>query len=144
MPRLLDVFHTGEFWRGSLFPVGRVGSPIKIGEDIEEVFSSILQILNTRPGERVMYPEFGSKLGPLLWEPHDAFLKQDITNEIIKSLSLWEPRVEIISIAFDDNPRLVNLGILIISLELRLKNNPRLRQTFRVPISSQGSLFRSN
>lgn len=143
MPRLLEQFHTGEFWRGALFPIGKRGTPVVIGEDLDEVFSSILQILNTRPGERVMYPEFGSTLGPLLWEPNDEFLRQDIVNELTRSLGLWEPRVIVESIVFDDNPRLKNLGILIIALEVRLVNNPRLQTRVRVPISSQGALFRS-
>lgn len=143
MPRLLEQFHTGEFWRGALFPIGKRGTPVVIGEDLDEVFSSILQILNTRPGERVMYPEFGSTLGPLLWEPNDEFLRQDIVNELTRSLGLWEPRVIVESIVFDDNPRLKNLGILIIALEVRLVNNPRLQTRIRVPISSQGALFRS-
>ena len=143
MPALLEQFHTGEFWRGALFPIGKRGTPVVIGEDLDEVFSSILQILNTRKGERVMFPEFGANLGPLLWEPNDEFLRQDITNSLIDALNLWEPRVIVVGVVFDDNPRLKNLGILILSIEIRVVNNPRLQQTIRVPISSQGSLFRT-
>lgn len=143
MPELLEVYHTGEFWRGPLYPIGRVGSPVVIGEDIDEVFSSILQIVNTRRGERIMYPEFGSDLGPILWEPHDLFLQQQIRVELIRSLTIWEPRVEVISIDFEDNANLRNLGILIMSLQIQLVNNPRLEQIINVPISSQGSLFSS-
>ena len=141
MPVLLDVHHSREFWRGALFPIGKVGSPVVIAEDIDEVFSSILQILNTRRGERVMYPEFGSDLGPILWEPYDQFLLQQIRTELIRALSLWEPRVSVIGVAFDTNARLLNLGILVVSLELVLINNPRTSQVIKVPISSQGSLF---
>lgn len=143
MPRLLEQFHTGEFWRGALYPIGKRGTPAVIGEDLDEIYSSILQILNTRKGERPMFPEFGSNLGPLLWEQNDEFLRQDITNELVTALALWEPRVVVEGIVFNDNPQLKNLGILIISLEIRVVNNPRLQQTIRVPISSQGTLFRA-
>lgn len=141
MPQLLEVHHTSEFWRGPLFPIGRVGSPVVIGEDIDEVFSSILQILNTRRGERIMYPEFGSDLGPILWEPHDLFLQQQIHVELTRALNIWEPRVFVVSIVFDANPNLKNLGILVVSLQIKLIKNPRVERTVNVPISAQGSLF---
>ena len=141
MPNLLDEFHTGEFWRGPLFPIGKEGTPVVIGEDIDEVFSSIIQILNTRRGERIMYPEFGSDLGPLLWEPHDLFLQQQVRRELVRALNIWEPRVELMSVEFEDNPNLRNLGILVLSIQLRLINNPRLEQVIQVPLSSQGGLF---
>ncbi len=141
MPNLLNVFHTGEFWRGALFPIGRVGSPIVIGDDLDKVFSSILQILNTRRGERIMYPEFGSDLGPILWEPHDLFLRQQVRVELTRALNIWEPRVRVVSIEFDVNDRFLDLGILVLSIQIQLINNPRLEQVIRVPVSSQGTLF---
>lgn len=144
MPRLLSVYHTAEYWRGAAFPIGKVGKhPVEIVEDIDEVFLSILQILNTRRGERVMYPEFGSDLGPILWEPHDAFLEQEIRTELLRALTLWEPRVEVLSITFESTAYMKNLGILIISIMIRLINNPRLQHVIHVPLSSQGRLFSS-
>lgn len=142
MPNLLDEFHTAEFWRGPLYPIGQVGSPIVIGEDIDEVFSSILQIINTRRGERIMYPEFGSDLGPLLWEPNDLFLRQQIRVELTRALNIWEPRVTLLSVDFDITPRLLDLGILVLSIQLILNNNPRQERVIKVPVSSQGSLFK--
>lgn len=142
MPRLLAKYHTGEFWRGAAFPIGKVGKqPVEIVEDIDEIFLSLLQIFNTRRGERVMYPEFGSDLGPLLWEPHDSFLQQEVRKELIRAVTLWEPRVNVDTVAFDSNSYLKNLGILIVSISIRLVNNPRVNQIIQVPISSQGRLF---
>lgn len=142
MPRLLTKYHTGEFWRGVAFPIGKIGKhPVEIVDDIDEVFLSILQILNTRRGERVMYPEFGSDLGPILWEPHDAFLQQEISRELTRALALWEPRVVVDNIIFDTSAYLKNLGILIVSLTISLVNNPRLNHVIQVPISSQGRIF---
>lgn len=142
MPRLLSQYHTGEFFRGVGFPIGKSGKyPVEIVDDIDEVFSSILQILNTRRGERVMFPEFGSDLGPILWEPHDLFLQQEVRRELISSLTLWEPRVTVEGVDFDSNAYFVNLGILVISITIRIVNNPRLNHVIQVPISSQGRLF---
>ena len=141
MPQLLEIYHTGEFWRGPAFPIGKVGDPVVIVEDIDEVFFSILQILNTRKGERIMYPEFGSNLGPILWEPHDAFLRQLVQTELTRSLSLWEPRVRVGAISFDTSPRFTDLGIFVLSISLTLVNNPKSVDVIQVPISSQGTLF---
>ena len=141
MPRILDVHHTGEFWRGAVFPIGKPGTPVEIVEDIDLVFSSLIQILNTRRGERIYYPEFGSGLGPILWEPHDEFLLQVIRTELNRSLSLWEPRVRLNALTFDINDRLRDLGIFIVSISVTLVNNPRQEAAIQVPISSQGTLF---
>jgi phage baseplate assembly protein W len=88
-----------------------------------------------------MYPEFGSDLGPILWEPHDRFLQQEIIKELQRALSLWEPRVRLEDIAFENSASLRNLGILVMSISFRLINNPRLTNVIQVPISSQGRLF---
>jgi phage baseplate assembly protein W len=141
MPQLLEIYHTGEFWRGAAFPIGKVGDPVVIVEDIDEVFYSVLQILNTRKGERIMYPEFGSNLGPILWEPHDDFLRQLVSSELTRSLSLWEPRVRVGSIAFDLSTRLIDLGIFVLSISISLINNPGGIDVIQVPLSSQGTLF---
>jgi uncharacterized protein len=144
MPQLLNKYHSAEYWRGAAFPIGQRGTPVQIVDDLDEVFLSIMQILNTRKGERVMYPEFGSNLGPLLWEPHDIFLQEEIKSELSAALKLWEPRVILMGIVFDTDSNLLNLGILVLTIELRLKNNPRQQQVIKVPISSQGSLFRTS
>lgn len=142
MTRLLGPYHTPEFNRGAAFPIGRPGKhPVEIVEEIDEIFMAILQILNTRRGERVMFPEFGSDIGPLLWEPNDPFLQQQVRHELSQALAVWEPRVHLISVEFANSTLLENLGILVMSLSIQLMNNPRLTQVVQVPVSSQGRLF---
>ena len=143
VPELLEQFHRGDKWRGALFPIGKVGSPVVIGEDLSEVFSSLLQILNTKKGERVMYPGFGSNLRGLLWEPHDVFFRQTLGYEIRRAINQWEPRVILLSTVYDPNPIMLDLGILIISLELRVVNNPRSSQNVLIPLSAQGTFLTS-
>ena len=41
----------------------------------EHIRESILQILGTRPGERFLNPEFGSRLNNLVFERNDEVLK---------------------------------------------------------------------
>jgi phage baseplate assembly protein W len=139
-PEALDRYHESR-WRGTLFPMGKDGDPIATGDDLALVFSSILQILNTRRGERVMYPEFGSDLGRFLWEPHDPLLQREVAGNIQRAISLWEPRAHVEAVTFGATDLEKNQGILNVSITLRLVNNPRVTQTVLVPISSQGTLF---
>lgn len=141
MPQLLEKYHTGEFFRGVLFPIGRRGSPVKIGNDLEEVFSGLLQLFNTAKGERLMYPEFGSSLRGLLWEPHDALFRQSVLTDLRRTIARWEPRVILRSVVYDPNPYLLNLGILIMTLELIVVNNPSITHSVLLPLSSQGTFI---
>ena len=135
MPDILNKYHTGEYFRGAGYPIGRSSpSPVVIQDDLDEIFSSIVQILNTDLRERPMYPEFGCNLKRLLWDPLDSFIQQDIDYEIRKALYTWEPRVDIVSIKFDMDDYFKNRGILPVSIELRVISNPGLTRTVEVPI----------
>lgn len=65
--------------------------------------SSILQILNTKQGERVMRPDFGSRIHLLLHEPNDGKFKA-LLEEYTREALAWEPRIEVLAIEI--NPRL--------------------------------------
>lgn len=62
--------------------------------DIDLVKRDILNHFYTRKGERVMYPNFGSIIWDLLFEPFDETNKDLILNDSIQIVSL-EPRVEL-------------------------------------------------
>lgn len=74
---------------------------------------NITRILLTSNGERVMNPNFGCKLKSFLFNP-DLVLKEDVINEITKSINRWEPRVEITKIDVD----LFETGKLFIKIDL--------------------------
>lgn len=61
--------------------------------------SSIIMILGTMPGERVMLPEFGSKLPLLIFEPNDVILVQTIRNETEAALQRWDANLVIVGVA---------------------------------------------
>ena len=137
MPDRLNKYHTPEYFRGVGYPIGRViPSPVVIESELQEITSSVIQILNTGLGERVMYPEFGSRLQELLWDPLDTFIERDIQYEVRKSLQLWEPRIDILQVEFDINDYLRNRNILIVSIEFVTLNNPSLTRIIKVPILS--------
>lgn len=82
--------------RGLAFPLqidARGGLALVDGErDIEQ---AIRIILSTRPGERVMRPDFGCRIHDLLFEPLTAATESLIQQYVTEALVMWEPRIEV-------------------------------------------------
>jgi phage baseplate assembly protein W len=70
---------------------------VKLVSEIDDIKESILIILDTIPGERIMQPEFGSNLKRLVFEKNDESLKGLIHEAIDKALLNFEPRINFIS-----------------------------------------------
>ena len=68
---------------------GRLGYPTL--ED--SVRQSIQIILQTRPGEQLMRPDFGAGLQDFLHESNTLTTRQSIHDAIAAALERWEPRV---------------------------------------------------
>lgn len=74
---------------------------------------SIYVILATRIGERLLNPEFGSRLPELLFEPNDIILATLGTQYIREALRRWEPRIEVETVTWDPpvgSQRTVRIG----------------------------------
>ena len=81
-------------YKGITYPVkqGRKGL-FNVETDIKLIEGNIIQILGTRRGERVMLPEFGSKILDFIHEPLDRVTCALLRFELIKVIKRWEPRV---------------------------------------------------
>jgi phage baseplate assembly protein W len=66
--------------------------------DHAHIHESLRQILGTRLGERVMRPDFGSRLHELVFESHDAILYGLIRHAVREAIDRWEPRIRITDI----------------------------------------------
>jgi phage baseplate assembly protein W len=96
---------------------GRLGYPTLE----ESVRQSIQIILQTRPGEQLMRPDFGAGLQEFLHESNTLTTRQRIRDAIAEALERWEPRVIVDRIdvgEVDDRPS-----------ELRVEIAYRLRRT---------------
>ena len=88
--------------------------------DHAHIHESILQILGTRPGERFMSPEFGSRLKDLVFEPNDSVLKGLIRHYVIDAIERWEKRVYVTDVAFDDSPETVDANTIPVRISYRV------------------------
>ncbi len=59
----------------------------------DSVRQSIQIILRTRPGERIMRPEFGGGLENMLHEQNTLTTRRQIRDLITESLERWEKRI---------------------------------------------------
>jgi phage baseplate assembly protein W len=93
------------YGRGLAFPP-RVGADgrVAFSEGEQNVRESIQVILMTDPGERLMRPDFGVGLSPLLFEPNVATTRHLIAGRIASALAQWEPRVNVESVDVEPDP----------------------------------------
>jgi len=86
------------------------------GEDLIE--ESILMILGTAKGERVMRPDFGCGIRELIFAPNNTVTATLVDVYIKEALLKWEPRIEVTSVAVtpdrdEDNRLNIDIGYRI-------------------------------
>ena len=86
----------------------------------EHIRESILQILGTRPGERFMNPEFGSRLNILVFEQNDDVLKGLIRHYVIEAIKRWDKRVVITGVSFEDSYSNIDSNVLQVRISYRI------------------------
>ena len=66
--------------------------------NVKAIYNSLRNIFTWIPGERILLPEFGSRLRSLLYEGITPQTEEAIAAEIRGCVSEWEPRVQIVEI----------------------------------------------
>ncbi|MCA9541122.1 MAG: GPW/gp25 family protein [Myxococcales bacterium] len=89
---------------------------VEMAERDEAVRQAILLLLSTRPGERVMRPDYGCDLSHLAFAPNDATTAGLAAHAVRQALTRFEPRIELLAVdAVSDRE-----GCLDIVLEYRI------------------------
>ena len=84
-----------------------------------KIEQSILIILGTARGERVMRPDFGSRLRELVFAPMDSSTRALAAQFVTEALVRWESRIDVLSVHAE--PRGALDGVLDIALEYRVR-----------------------
>ena len=107
---------------------------IQMVEELASVRQSILLLLSTMPGERVMRPDYGCDLHRLIFAPNDSATAGLAIHYTRQAIEKWETRIEILYL--DANPNPDRSGQLDIALEYRLKRLQRMDQiTFSISLT---------
>jgi hypothetical protein len=107
--------------RGWAMPVAldaRTGHVASV-EYEEDIRQSILIILETAPGERVMRPNFGCGIHDLVFTSVDSTAIQRIRSEVEETLRRCEARIEVLNVTVDEAATLQ--GELLVQLEYRVR-----------------------
>lgn len=85
----------------------------------EAIRQSILIILGTNPGERVMRPDFGAGLNAFLFEPISFSTMQRVKQRVEEALIDWEPRIDVEQVRVSNDRS--EPGKLMINIDYRVR-----------------------
>ena len=85
----------------------------------DDIRQSILIILETSPGERVMRPNFGCGIHEQVFEAVDSTVVQRIRSNVEEALRRCEARIEVLGVKVDEAA--TSEGQLLIELEYRVR-----------------------
>ena len=85
------------------FQQGQLAFP-KQATDADAIRASVIQIITTQKGERIMRPDFGCNAFSYVFQNNTEDFRIDAEREIRQALSRWEPRIRVdgIEITSDD------------------------------------------
>jgi phage baseplate assembly protein W len=112
------------------FPVKRVikpdndGPSLDVAEHEESVRQSIVIILGTAKGERVMRPDFGCGIYDLVFEVKTAATAGRVSQAVQEALLLFEPRIDVVDVEVIARSDETGEMLLInVTYEVRATNN---------------------
>lgn len=93
----------GSGWSFPIAPDAQRGS-LAYRSGAAQVRQSLLLIMSTEPGERVMRPAFGCGLRRFLAQPNTLTTRSTIQRDVARAIQQWEPRVVVDAITVDPGP----------------------------------------
>ena len=107
--------------RGWSFPIEVDASgKVQFSESEQKVQESVLIILGTARGERVMRPDFGSRLHELVFAPINSSTKSLISHYATEALVQWEARIDVLRVGVREEPS--SEGKVLVDVEYRVRS----------------------
>lgn len=91
----------------------------------DSVREVLLNILLTRPGERLMRSEFGGGILDFIHLPNNQGTRQLIANTVKKSIQLWEPRIVVEDVVVSASTTSVSEVQLTVQYCMRYNQRPQ-------------------
>lgn len=85
----------------------------------DSVRQAVLLLLSTRPGERVMRPNYGCNLHTLVFAPNDDTTAAIAIHHVRRALLQWEPRINVLDLDAHRDP--VQANTLVIELKYQVR-----------------------
>lgn len=90
----------------------------------EDIKQSILIILETSPGERVMRPNFGCGIHDLVFAAVDSTMLQQVRSTVEEALRRCEARIDVLGVNVDEAATID--GQLLVEIEYRVRKTNQL------------------
>lgn len=100
------------------FAVSAEQGRVEISRLRENIRESVKIILLTEPGERMLHPEFGTKLHQFLFENIDGQTQEMIEREVRHALQMWENRIWDVEVSADAEEE--RQGILRVTVSYKI------------------------
>jgi phage baseplate assembly protein W len=107
--------------RGWKYPVFIEDEKIASSGGEDSIKESIVIILTTGKGERVMRPDFGCGINKLAFAPNNTSTASLIQFYIQEALLKWEPRIEVLDVSV--TPDEAERTMLTVNIEYRVKTS---------------------
>ena len=108
--------------RGWGFPVGVSGTGgIALSSGTTDIEEAIRIILGTALGERPMRPDFGCRIHELVFAPAAGETLGLAKHYVEEALGWWEPRIDVIEVAAENDPADAYQSRLLVSVRYRVR-----------------------
>ncbi len=91
----------------------------------DDIRESLIILLSTRPGERVMNPLYGCKLDDLVFETLNLTLKTYVVDLIETAILYFEPRIDMNKVEINENNDLEGELLIELNYTIRSTNTRR-------------------
>ena len=105
------------------------GQNVMVVSDQEDIQQSLIIILNTAQGERIMREDFGCDLQGLMFEEISQSLVRNITQLITDAVLYYESRIKLNAVNVDESEQ--DAGVVLITLDYTVKStNSRFNMVY--------------
>lgn len=106
------------FFRGIAFPFKKSSFSLPAASiDNDLIKQSLLQVLTTAKGERVMRPDFGSNVYAYVFENNDLILQETLRADVMSAIAKYETRVIVqgVDVERQDESVVITVGYVIVA-----------------------------
>jgi len=104
---------------------------------LNQAKDSLVNLILTRKGERLMQPEFGCDIWRILFEPIiNGQIEQRIEASILDAVEMWLPYLNIDEIIFDYDENDIDNNTISLDLKFSLKSNRNLGESVTINVNN--------
>jgi phage baseplate assembly protein W len=87
---------------------------VAVSHDYQAIANSLTNLFNTTPGQRFLFPDYGLDLRQFLFTPITEFNARNLGNTLLRGITKYEPRVNVININVQTVPDASQYNITLI------------------------------